>query len=216
MRDRISSYKLSPQLRAELGAKRRYSKTTGKSLDMSFEFPDFLSVPKAKIPWKIIGITVFVALVIVGSYAGAKKTYELAKNKAYEAEQAKIKEYQNSLASIRSEISSQATDAYSFVTLSQKFLKEGNGEKAVAAAEMATEKDPLWRDGYLNLGQIYLSVNEFEKAKLALGQALEKDPTSGQAHYLMYLTLDELNSKDTAKQEYAKAKTFGFDSNIGG
>lgn len=212
MKDRIKSYKLSPQLKAELGLRR----SSGKSLDISFEFPKIPNFSKVKIPWKAIGITVFVVAVIIGSYAGVKKTYELAAEKSRAAEQAKIKQYQDRLANMRNEIIAEGTDAFSFVNLSQKYLKESDGEKAVAAAEMASEKDPLWRDAYINLGQVYLSVNEYKKAELALSTALERDPTCGQAHYLMSLTLEELSNRDGAKQEFAKAKEFGFDANIGG
>lgn len=212
MKDRISSYKLSPQLKAELGLRR----SSGKAIDISFEFPKLSSFSKAKIPWRAVGITIFVVAIIIGSYVGVKKTYEFAAQKTHEAQEAKIREYQNRLTNIRNEIVAEGTDAHSFVLLSQKYLKEGNGEKAVAAAEMASEKDPLWRDAYLNLGQVYLSINEFKKAELALKTALERDPTCGQAHYLMFLTLEELNNRDEAKQEFAKAKQFGFDTDIGG
>jgi len=212
MKDRISSYKLSPQLKAELGLRR----SSSKALDISFEFPKFSSFSKIKIPWRTIAITAFVGLVIIGSYIGVKKTYELASRKTQEAQEAKLREYQNRLANIRNEIIAEGTDAFSYVVLSQKYLKEGDGEKAVAAAEMASEKDPLWRDAYLNLGQVYLSINEFKKAELALKTALERDPTCGQAHYLMSLTLEELKDSDGAKQEFAKAKKFGFDADIGG
>lgn len=219
MRDRISSYKLSPQLRAELGTGRsraRSSKSSGTSFDLSFELPHFLPSHKPKIPWRAIATTVFVIVVIIGSYTGAKAAYDFAKDKAYEAEQARVQQYQSSLASIRDEVSTQASDAYSFVELSQKYLKDGNGERAVTAAEIATEKDPLWRDGYLNLGQIYLSVNDFDKAKLALESALDKDPTYGQTHYLLSLALGGLNDKEGSKQELSKANKFGYDSDIGG
>lgn len=212
MKDRISSYKLSPQLKAELGVRR----SSGKAIDISFEFPKFSSFSKTKLPWRTIAITGLVVIAIVGSYIGVKKTYELAAKRAQAAEEARAKQYQEKLANIRNEIASEGSDPYSFTVLSQKYVKEGNAEKAVAAAEMASEKDPLWRDAYLNLGQVYLSVNEFKKAELALKTALERDPTCGQAHYLMSLTLEELNNKENAKQEFAKAKKFGFESDIGG
>jgi len=205
--DRIKSYKLSPQLRAEIGSA-RHDKPKIKI--------DFSAIWRVRLPWKTILAGIAVFAIIIGCYTGAKKGYEVMAEKSRQAQIARQKEYDNHLAQIRSEVAAKATDAYSFATLSQEYLKGGDAERAQAAAELAVEKDGKWRDGYVNLGQIYLSVNQFEKAKTSFEKALEFDPTNGEIHYFLSLTYQELRDNEAAKREFAKAKEFGFNSEIGG
>ncbi|OQA53474.1 MAG: Tetratricopeptide repeat protein [candidate division WS2 bacterium ADurb.Bin280] len=214
MKERISSYKLSAQLKAEIGV----SRWKNRSLDIPFSLPSFskLGTTKEKIPYKKISVALGVFALIISAYIGVMKTYEFAKLKSAKAQEQKLQAYNDYVDNLRSEIEKEATDAYSFQALSQKYIKEGNGEKALAAAQMAVQKDPIWRDGFLNLGHVYMTLNQFEKAKDALQSALERDPTCGQAHYFMYLVLDELNEKTLAKEEYAKANIFGFETQYGG
>ena len=204
---KIKSYKLSPQLRAELGRARR--KTRGAA----FTLP---SIRLPKIPWKpTIGV-VLVCAVVVGGWAGVKRVYETRVAMAEIARQERLEQYQNHLQEIRSQVAAEGTDAYSFAKLSQKYLKEGDGERAEAAAQMAVEKDENWRDGHLNLGQVYLALEKFEDARGALEGALEIDPLCGHAHYMLSLVHQELNQSDEAKEAFAKAKAFGFETEIGG
>lgn len=203
---------MSPQLKAEIGV----SRWKNKSLDIPFEFPRFSSFSKKKVPYRTIAIISGVFVLVVGAYIGVMKTYEFAKVKSAQAQEAKLQAYNDYVSNLRNEVASEASDAYSLQTLSQKYLKEGNGEKALAAAELVTERDPLWRDGFLNLGQVYMALNQFDKAKRSLESALLRDPTCGQAHYFMYLVMEELNDKNSAKAEYAKAKIFGFETEYGG
>jgi len=211
MADRIKSYKLSPQLRAELGQGARLRKKP------SFNFTvDFSSLSKIKLPWKTIGIvSIFFILVIMG-YVGVRESYEYLAEKSRLAQIAQEQAYAKRLEEIKKEVRAKATDAYSYILLSQDYLKQGDAERALAAAEIGAETDPKWRDGQLNLGQIYLSTSQFEKAKVAFEKALEIDPTYGQTHYFLSLTYQELRKPDLAKQEFAKAKEFGFNTDIGG
>ena len=205
MSDPIKSYKLSPHLKAELGLSRK----------QKFSLPSF-SIKLPKLPWKSLLVTAGVFLFVTGAYLGVKKTFEYVGRKTEAEKIAQEQEYKNHLASIRQEVVSKPLDAVGFVTLSQEYLKNGDAERAQAAAEIAPEKDPAWRDAYLNLGQVYLALNQFEKARVALETSLEKDPLCGQAHYLLSLAYQELNKDDLAKQEFAKAKKFGFETEIGG
>lgn len=208
--DPIKSYKLSPQLRSELHFASRRNRHA-----FEFEMPPASDVLK-KLPWKAIGLTVIVFAVIISAYLGIKKGYDyvVAKNEAENL--AREQEYQNRLVSIKEEVSKYGSTAYDFVKLSQNYIKSGDAERAEASAQLAVEKDGNWRDGFINLGQIYLSVNKFDQAKSALESALKRDPVFGQTHYLLALTYQELNEDDKSKTEYAKAKEFGFQSEIGG
>jgi len=208
--DKISSYKLSPQLRTELHFTSRRNRH-------SF---DFELVKKqlnfGKLPWKAILLTVFVCALVISGYLGIKKGYDYVAEKNYQANLAREQEYQNHLKTVEVEVAKLGTDAYSFVALSQNYVKSGDGERAEAAAQVAIQKDPLWRDAYVNLGQVYLATNKFDQAKTALENALKKDPVYGQTHYLLSLVYQELNDEGKSKDEFAKAKQFGFESEIGG
>ena len=211
MNDKIKSYKLSPQLRAELNFQVR----SGKN-NFSNRIPLSNPLKNVKIPWKSVSITVGIFLLIVAGYIGVKKTYEYTARKAETARVARLEEYNKHVEEIKTGVAKEASDAFSFLKLSQKYLKEGDGERAEAAAVLASNKDTKWRDGYINLGQVYLAVNKFDLAKQSLTQALTIDPLSGQAHYLISLAYQELNDANSAKLEFAKAKQFGFETEIGG
>ena len=205
MAERIKSYKLSAQLKASLGTRPRGS--------LKFYLPNF-KLPK--LPAKGTIITAVLIVALVGAYLGAKKTYDYLNFKTEQARAQQEREYKVRLAQIENELKSQAQDAFGYVELSQKYLKDGDGERAEAAARQAVEKDPLWADGYANLGQVYLSLNKFDQARGALETALAKDPLNGQTHYLLSLTYQELKNSEGAKTEFAKAKAFGFETEIGG
>jgi len=208
MDNKLKSYKLSPHLKAEL----HYTiKKRGNNL--SFKAP---KVDFSNFPWKKTLRFTGVFLLIIGVYFGIKVGYEKAVYATEQKNIAREKEYQTQLASMKETIEKEATDAYSFVELSQKYIAERDGQKAEIAAIIATEKEPMWRDGFVNLGHVYLSVNKFDEAKTALVKAIEIDPLNPQTHYLLYLTYQELKDEQTAKQEFAKAKAFGFESEIGG
>lgn len=208
MDHKIKSYKLSPQLRAELhhsGIKR------GSTLN--FKAP---RIDLSKFPWKKTLRISGVFLLLIAIYFGIKTGYEKAVYAAEQKQIAKEQEYQKQLGELRKQIEQEAQDAFSFVKLSQKYLDERDGQKAEIAALIATEKEPEWRDGFVNLGHIYLSVNKFKEAEAALLRAAELDPINPQTHYLLYLTYQELKDENTAKKEFAKAKQFGLESEIGG
>lgn len=208
MNDNLKSYKLSPQLRAELNFSKQKSDPAKP--------PKIPKIPWKKIPWKRVGIILAAFAMIVLAYGGVKKTYEYASAKSQEKQRAELATYQNHLQQIKDEVASQGTDAYSYAQLSQQFLKAKDADRAEAAAEVAVEKEPNWRDGYLNLGQVYLSVNKFEEAKTAFEKAVEIDPVYGEAHYYLSLAYQELRNTEAAKQEFAKAKKFGFETDFGG
>jgi len=208
--DKIKSYKLSPQLKAELHLNQRRAHSDF-SLHDAFE-----KVKVPKISWKAVSLTVLIFAAVISSYVGLKHAYELSAVKTAKAKAAQEQEYQERLASMKTEITTKGTDAFSFVSLAQGYLKSGDGERAIISAEISTEKDPVWSDGFVNLGQIYLATNQFEKAKTALGQALKLNPLNGQAHYFLSLTYQELNDSEGSKAEFAKARAFGFDTEIGG
>jgi len=203
--EKIRSYKLSPQLKASLGTRPRGS--------FKFHLPQ-LKLPK--LPAKGTIITAVLLVALVGAYFGAKKTYDYLNFKTEQVRVEREREYSQHLAQIEGELKGQAQDAYGYVELSQKYLKSADGERAEAAARQAVKKDPLWADGYANLGQIYLSLNKFDQAKETLESALAKDPLNGQTHYLLSLTYQELKNSEGAKTEFAKAKQFGFETEIGG
>jgi len=207
MNDNLKSYKLSPQLRAELN----FSKQNGEPAP-----PKIPKIPWKKIPWKRVGIIVAAVALIIGAYVGAKKTYEYASAKSQAKQQVELATYQNHLQQIKDEVAAQGEDAYSYAQLSQQFLQSKDIERAEAAGQLAVEKEPAWRDGYLNLGQIYLSANKFEEAKTAFEKAIKIDPICGEAHYYLSLACQELKDSKTAQLEFAKAKKFGFNSDIGG
>lgn len=208
MDNKIRSYKLSPQLKAELN----YSiKKSGKTL--AFKAP---KIDISNFPWKKTLRVGGVLLLIITIYLGIKTGYEKAVYIAQQKTIAREQEYQNQLVEMKTQVEQEAKNAFDFVKLSQKYLNERDGQKAEVAALIATEKEPKWRDAFVNLGHVYLSVNKFEEAKETLIHALELDPINPQTHYLLYLTYQELNDEATAKQEFAKAKALGLDSDIGG
>lgn len=207
MADRIKSYKLSPQLRAEIGSARHSEPRI--SIDWS-------AIWRVRLPWKTIGVIAGVFVIVIAGYMGVEKGYGAIAEGSRRAQAEREQEYSVHLAQIKSEVAAKATDAYSYAVLSQAYLKNNDAERAQAAAELATGSDSKWRDGYVNLGQIYLSTNQFEKAKGSFDKALELDPTNGEIHYFLSLTYQELRNNEAAKQEFAKAKEFGFNSEIGG
>lgn len=209
MSDPIKSYKLSPQLRAELGT-RRFQKPR---FDFRFSIP---KIGLSKIPWRATILTVVVFVGVSSIYFGVKKGYEYTAMKSEQARQEQLAQYQSHLAQVKTEVETKATDAVTAVALSQQYLKAGDGERAEAAAIIATGKDPVWRDTYINLGQVYLATNKFTEAKQALESALKIDPIYGETHYLLSLAYQELNKADLAKAEFAKAKKFGFEGELGG
>ncbi|MCX6809237.1 MAG: hypothetical protein NTZ65_00555 [Candidatus Berkelbacteria bacterium] len=217
MSDKIKSYKLSPQLKAELNfpRKRDSAGLNGSSMfsqKSKFKF-DF---GKIKINWRAIGSIVGIFVLIIGGYISVKKIYDYSSAKNEQARVVQLQNYQQHVKDVSKEVATQATDAYSFATLSQKYIKEKDAERAEAAANLAVQKDPKWRDGFINQGQILLSVNKFDEAKTAFENALKIDPIYGQTHYLLSLTYQELNNNELAKAEFAKAKQFGFETEIGG
>ncbi len=210
MAERLKSYKLSPQLKAELHLNGRRN-ASDFSLHDAFE-----KVKMPKISWKAVALTVVIFGAVISSYIGIKHAYEIASIRTAQAKAAAQQEYENRLSSLQKEVASKGTDAFSFVELSQQYLKSSDGERAVIAAELSAQKDPVWSDGFVNLGQVYLSTNQFEKAKTALTEALKLNPLNGQGHYFLSLVYQELNDSASSKAEFAKAKTFGFDADIGG
>lgn len=152
----------------------------------------------------------------MSGYIGVKKGYEFTARENETKRVAQIDAYNKRIENIKNEVSSTSADAYSLVTSSQQYLQSKDVERAEAAAEMATVKDPKWRDAFINLGQVYLATNKFDKAKASFDQALKIDPLSGQAHYLMSLAEQELKNTEAAKAAFAKAKQFGFQTDIGG
>jgi len=217
MSDKIKSYKLSPQLKAELNfpQKKKWSGSNGQSMfsqspKMGFDFS------KIKFNWRAFGSIVGIFILVIGIYVSAKKIYNYSNAKNEQARLTQVQAYQKHVADVSREVSTQATDSFSFAALSQKYLQEKDAERAEAAANLAVLKDPNWRDGLINQGQILLSVNKFQEAKTAFEKALKIDPIYGQTHYLLSLTYQELNNNDLAKAEFAKAKQFGFETEIGG
>jgi len=206
----IKSYKLSPQLRAEINFQRRSSRLP------KFNFPAIPSFKPKKIPWRNIRLIAGVFLIIIGSYLGIRKTYEFSVQKAQMTRQAQLEEYNKHLSELTQEVAQKTTTAQAAVVASQTYLKSGDAERAEAAARIATENDPKWRDAYTNLGQVYLAVNKFDQAKEALEGALKIDPLDGQTHYLLSLVYQELNDSNSAKTEFTKAQSFGFETDIGG
>jgi|GEM_PF-2053508 len=209
--DKIKSYKLSPQLKAELHFTSRRNRRSGFDFELVRNKIDL-----SKLPWKAIGMTVLVFAIVISGYLGIKRGYDYFAQKNAQADLARQQEYQNHLQTVKDEVAKSGTDAYSFVQLSQQYIKSGDGERAEAAGELAVEKDSTWRDAYINLGQIYLSTNKFEQAKTALEDALKRDPVYGETHYLLSLAYQELKQDSKSKDEFAKAKQFGFESEIGG
>ena len=208
MDHKIKSYKLSPQLKAELN----YSiKKQGRPI--CFKAP---KIDLSRVPWKKTLRISGVFLLIVAIYFGIKTGYERAVRVAEQTQIAREQEYTKQLGELKSQMEKEGDSAFSFVQLSQKYLEERDGQKAEIAALIATEKEPKWRDAHVNLGHVYLSVNKFQEAETALLRAVELDPINPQTHYLLYLTYQELNNENTAKQEFAKAKEFGLESDIGG
>ncbi len=210
----LKSYHLSAQLKAELNHK-RHSSTNFSSFRYS---PlDFLTaIDLKKVPFKGIGVVLGVFALVVLSYMGVKSVYEYSAKANQVAEAAQQQTYAEHLAQIKTEIAGQATDATSLVTLSENYLKNKDVERAEAAANLAVEKDPAWRDAYINQGHVYLVANKFGEAKIAFEKALKIDPICGQAHYMLSLAYQELKDTGAAKQEFAKAKQFGFETEIGG
>ena len=210
MADPIKSYKLSPQLKAELHFSSRRDRH-GFDFELVKKQLNF-----KKLPWKAIWLTVFVFAIVISGYIGVKKGYDYVAQKNLKADLARQEEYQKHLKELKGEVAKLGTDSYSFVQLSQTYIKSGDGERAEAAAELAVEKDKLWRDAYVNLGQVYLATNKFDQAKTSLENALKRDPVYGETHYLLSLVYQELNDEGKSKDEFAKAKQFGFESEIGG
>lgn len=147
---------------------------------------------------------------------GLKSVYEIQTKKNEVARNAKIQTYEQHLAQIKTEVSLKGTDSDSFVALSEQYLKEKDVERAEQAATLAVEKNPAWRDAYINQGHVFLVINKFDQAKTAFEQAITIDPLCGQAHYLLSLADQELKDNDGAKIEFAKAQQFGFETEIGG
>jgi len=204
--EKIKSYKLSAGLKAELNLRHKSSRNYLKALKFDFH----------KIPFKGIGIFVGVFAVVIFSYVGIKSLYEVQSKKNEVAKQAKIQTYEQHLAQIKAEIQNKGADAEGYVALSEEYLKAKDVERAEVAAALATEKNPAWRDAYINQGHVFLVANKFEKAKGAFEKALTIDPLCGQAHYLLSLTYQELKNNNAAKSEFAKAKQFGFETEVGG
>lgn len=207
----LKSYHLSAQLKAELHHKRKSSTPFS-----AFKGASLPRINFKNIPIKGIGAILGVFALVVMSYIGIKSVYERSAEASKAAELIQKQTYEDHLAKIKSEVSSQATNASGFVALSQQFLKNKDIERAEASARLATEKDPLWRDGYINQGHVLLVANNFEEAKISFEKALRIDPLCGQAHYLLSLTYQELKDNNAAKQSFAKAKQFGFETEIGG
>ena len=202
----IKSYRLSAQLKAELNFRQKRSGNFLKKIHLDW----------SKIPFKTMGIFVGVFVMVIGSYVGIKSLYEIQTKKNEIARQAKIQTYEQRLAQIKAEVALKGTDAESFAAISAQYLKDKDVERAEEAATIAVEKDPKWRDAYINQGHIFLVGNKFDKAKIAFEKAIEIDPLCGQAHYLLSLAQQELKDNDAAKIEFAKAKQFGFETEIGG
>ncbi len=205
MSERIKSYKLSPQLRAEIGYGQ---KNTATKINFQINW--------SKIPVKSIAVGTLTICLALGAYVGIKKCYQ---SLAYKKQQKAIvvqQENENRLANVKQEIAAKELSATDYVKLSQNCLQDGDTEKAQIAAELAIEKDGNWRDGYINLGQIYLSTNKFDLARETLQKAIAIDPIYGNAQYLLYLTCQELKDQNGAKEALAKAKKFGFNLEVGG
>lgn len=210
MDHKIKSYKLSPQLRAELNFSQKKNHAVFNFNRSSFR-PNL-----ENLPWRGILLTIGVCAAITSGYIGVKKGYEYTAKENEARKVAQIDAYNKRIENIKNEVNSSSADAYSLVSSSQQYLQAKDVERAEAAAEMATTKDPKWRDAFINLGQVYLATNKFEKARLAFDSALKIDPLSGQAHYLMSLAEQELKNTEAAKASFAKAKQFGFQTDIGG
>ncbi len=210
----LKSYHLSAQLKAELHHNRK-SATSFSSFKYS-PIDLITSINLKKVPFKGIGLVLGVFALIVMSYIGIKSVYEYSAKSNEAAMVAQKQTYEEHITKIKAEVASQATDALGFVALSEQFLKNKDVERAEAAARLAVEKDASWRDGYINQGHVLLVANKFDEAKTAFEQALKIDPLCGQAHYLLSLTYQELKDNTTAKKEFAKAKQFGFETEIGG
>lgn len=211
MSNKIKSYKLSPQLRSELN----FSKKNSSSQIFNFNQVSF-QPNLGNIPWRGILIAIGVCAVVTAGWLGVKKGYEYTAKKNEAQQVAQLNAYNQRIENIKKEVSSSSADAYSLVTASQQYLKNKDVERSEAAAELATTKDPAWRDAFVNLGQVYLATNKFDKAKSSFEQALKIDPISGQAHYLLSLAEQELKNTEAAKAAFAKAKQFGFQTDIGG
>lgn len=202
----IKSYKLSAGLKAELNLRQKKNHNIFRNFRFDIK----------KVPFKLIGIFTGVFVLITCSYLGIKSLYEIQSSKNQKARQAKMETYEQHLATLKAEVASKGLDAEGYVTLTQDYLNKKDVERAEEAALLAVEKNPLWRDAYINQGHVLLVANKFEKAKTAFEKALEIDPICGQAHYFLSLTYQELKNNNAAKAEFAKAKQFGFETEIGG
>lgn len=211
MSDSLKSYKLSPQLKAEINFQRRLAHRRPK-IDLSV----FESIKFVKLPWRSIAVTAGVFLIIISAYIGIREGYKYTEHKSELARQKQLEAYNAHLAQITTEVEALSPTALAAVQSSQNYIKFDDAERAEAAAKIAVSKDPKWRDGFVNLGQIYLSLNKFDLAKETLEQALTIDPLDGQTHYLLSLVYQEMNDSNSAKQEFAEAQNFGFQADIGG
>lgn len=202
----IKSYSLSTQLKAELNFRSPSSVKSLKNIHIDWH----------KFPLKKVGIFVLSFVLVIGAYMGIKSLYEIQATKTARAKTKQLETYKQHLAEIKAEVENKGSDAAGYANLSQEYLKNKDIERAEVSAQLAVEKNSVWRDAYLNEGHVFLVANKFNEAKAAFEKALEIDPLCGQAHYLLSLTYQELKDNNAAKSEFAKAKAFGFETQIGG
>lgn len=89
--------------------------------------------------------------------------------------------------------------------LSEVYLKDGKGEKAVDTAQRAVEKEPKNFSFRMSLGGIYASLRRYNAAKEQYKKAYELNPSDQKVQMLLGIVEAELGEMDESISIFSKA-----------
>jgi predicted Zn-dependent protease len=87
--------------------------------------------------------------------------------------------------------------------LGQILLRNKKAEEAFPFLQVATNGDPTFMKGHLELGKCYLQLGKVQEAQQALLKAVEADPHSPEPHVLLVQVYTRLKDDEKRKSELA-------------
>jgi tetratricopeptide (TPR) repeat protein len=129
----------------------------------------------------------------------ARLEYELA------LVQYRVNHYAESLATLRRLTADGHQSSVIFNLMAWCLYKQGNFQQAVAAMDLAIEREPAQLSNYIDLGMILLSHRRVSVAMEVAGKAVAVAPSSSQAYMLKGLVEARMSHLNDAERTYEQA-----------
>ncbi|MBN3038083.1 MAG: tetratricopeptide repeat protein [Candidatus Omnitrophica bacterium] len=95
--------------------------------------------------------------------------------------------------------------AKTYNNLGERYLRDGQIDKALGAFKKAIDLNPDYAEVYNNLGNVYYASGRFEDAITSFNRAIDKKPAYAKAYYNLGRAYQQIGRDKAARDSYNKA-----------